>query len=95
MKKKIPWGFFAAICGVFVFYLTAAAVTVFVILDRIEAETSGHASLFGTWYQILLFVFDLVFIAATVFFSVMSVRRRRCPGAAQTAELTGEKGEAK
>lgn len=73
MKKKIPYGFFAGLSGILAFYLTAAIIVVFVILNRIEAETNGSANLFGTWYQILLFVLDLIFVASAVFFIIKAV----------------------
>lgn len=92
MKKKIPWGFFAGICAVFVFYLTAASVAVFIVLDRIEAETNGHASLFGTWYQALMFVLDIVFAVGLVAFIVLSVRRGKNKDK-RTEEIVGQGGE--
>ena len=76
MKKKIPYGFFAGLSGIFAFYLTAAVIIAFVILNRIEAETNSSASLFGTWYQTMLFVLDILAVAATVFFIVMAVMGR-------------------
>lgn len=77
MKKKIPYGFFAGLSGICAFYLTAAVIIVFVILNRIEAETNSSASLFGTWYQILLFVLDILFVAATVFFVAITLIRKK------------------
>ena len=76
MKKKLPYGFFAGLSGICAFYLTAAIIIVFVILNRIEAETNSSASLFGTWYQTMLFVFDILAVAVTVFFIVMAVIER-------------------
>ena len=96
MKKKIPWGLFAGLCGVLVFYLTVASVAVFIILDRIEKETNGHANFFGSWYQILIFVLDIIFVAGTVVFSMLSVRNRRLrqlSSAAEINEMGGNSGE--
>ena len=89
MKKKIPYGFFAGLSGILVFYLTAAIIVVFVILSRIEAETNSSASLFGTWYQILLFVLDLLFVAATVFFVVKAVTGKKKKCKKNDAEVAG------
>ena len=44
MMKKIPWGIIAGVCLVFVIYLTAGIIVGWVILDRIEAETTGNVS---------------------------------------------------
>lgn len=91
MNKKRHWGFFAGLCGIFVFYLTVAVVAVTLILGRIEAETNGSANLFGTWYQTLMFVADLVFLLGMIACIVMSVvaRRRRaeCPEEAHVEKI--------
>ena len=76
MMKKIRWGAIAGICLVFVFYLTVGIVAGWMILDRIEAETTGHASLFQEGWQIALFVLDIVFIAATVGSLAMFIRNK-------------------
>ena len=77
MKKKVPWGFLAGLSGVITFYLIVAATVVFVILNRIEAETNGTASLFGTWYQTLIFFLAIVFLAGTVVLSVFGVKAKK------------------
>ena len=77
MKKKLPWGFLAGVCGVITFYLIAAIIAVFIILDRIEAETGGGTNLFGTWYQILLFFLALIFLAGTVILTIFGVKDKK------------------
>ena len=77
MKKKVPWGFLAGLSGVITFYLIVAATVVFVILNRIEAETNGTASLFGTWYQTLIFFLAIAFLAGTVALSFFGVKAKK------------------
>lgn len=77
MNKKGHWGFLAGLCGIFVFYLTAAVIVVALILGRIEAETNGTANLFGTWYQTFMFVADLVFLLGMIVCIIMSIVARR------------------
>lgn len=71
--RKIPWGLFSGICGVIALYLTVGVVAGFLVLDRIEQETNGHASLFGEWWQTLLFTLDIVFIIAFIGLIVLKV----------------------
>lgn len=59
--EKIPWGIVAGLCGVIVFYTITATVVVQNILGIIAGATTEGAGLFGTWYQTLLFVCDIVF----------------------------------
>ena len=74
--KKIRWGIIAGVCLVFVFYLTVGIVASWMILDRIEAETTGHASLFQEGWQIALFVADVVFAAAMIGSAAMAIRNK-------------------
>ena len=55
--KKLPWGLIAGICGVIAFYTIAGDY----VLSAIAGATSDGASIFGTWYQRLLFACDIVF----------------------------------
>ena len=76
MMKKIPWGVIAGVCLVLVFYLTAGIVAGWIILDRIEAETTGHASLFQEGWQIALFVADVIVAAAMIGSFTMFVKKK-------------------
>ncbi|MCH5351450.1 MAG: hypothetical protein J1F39_05745 [Clostridiales bacterium] len=88
MKKRIPWGFFAGLCGVLGFYLTVAIVVVTLILNRIEAETNGTASMFGTWWQTLMFVIDVLLVLGIAAFTVFAVLSKK-----KSAPVTEEKHE--
>lgn len=76
MMKKIPWGIIAGVCLVFVIYLTAGIIVGWVILDRIEAETTGNASLFQEGWQIALFVADVVVAAVMAGSLAMFIRNK-------------------
>lgn len=93
MKFKVPFGALAGFCGVFAFYLTAAVIAAFQVLDRIEAETNNHATLFGNWWQTLLFVLDMVFIAGMIVLAVFAVLQYRKTRAERAAVTGGENGE--
>lgn len=72
-QKKKPWVFLTGLCGILVFYLTVAVIAAFMVLDRIEAETNGHTTLFGTWWQTLLFIADIVCVCGAAVFAVLAV----------------------
>lgn len=71
--KRIPWGIFAGVLGVLVFYLTAGIIAAFYILNAIAGATSGSITIFTQWWQTLMFVFDLVFAIGFVFSLVMFI----------------------
>lgn len=75
--KKMPWGIIAGVCGVIVFYTIAATIASSIIMDSITSIVEGAAGIFGTWWQTLLFVcdiiFGLLFIGALVMFILTKV----------------------
>ncbi len=91
MKIKVPYGALAGVCGVLAFYLTAAVVASFQVLDRIEAETNNHASLFGNWWQTLLFVADILFACGMIAFIVLAVIGRKRSTARISAAVAQQK----
>ena len=79
--KKIPWGIVAGLCGIIVFYTITATVVSYTVLSIIAGATTDGAGLFGTWYQTLLFVADIVFglglICSAGMYSVEKIKARR------------------
>lgn len=84
MKKKIPWGVFAGLCGIFAFYLTAIVVVCFVIFKEVAANTGQVATLFDSWWQTLLFILDIVMLVGFVAFITLFIIKKK-----------GEKNESK
>ena len=80
MKKK-PWGIFCGVSGVLVFYLTIGIWAVYKIFNQIQSQTSQTASLFDSWWQILLFVIDiicaLVFIGSLAMFIIGEKKKKK------------------
>ena len=62
--KKIPWGILAGVAAMVVFFATAAVVILFVVLNGVAGQTNGSTTIFGTWYQTLIFVIDIIGILA-------------------------------
>ena len=63
---KIRWGLLGGLCAIFVFYLTIGFIAAWLILNQIAAQTSHTASPFGTWWQVAVFVADIVFAIGVV-----------------------------
>ncbi len=59
MLKKIPWGIIAGVCVMIVFYATVAVVALYIVNSGVAAQTNQTTTIFGTWYQTLIFVVDL------------------------------------
>lgn len=82
--KKLPWGLIAGICGVIAFYTIAGTIAADYVLSAIAGATSDGASIFGTWYQRLLFacdiVFGLAFLGALALWIVKLVTRSKDKG---------------
>jgi len=58
--KKIPWGIFAGVSGVLVFFTIAGTIGAKIIMNSITSIVEGAAGLFGTWWQSLLFACDII-----------------------------------
>lgn len=58
--KKIPWGPLFWFFLTDVFFLTMAIIVVYMVLNAIAGATSGSITIFQNWYQILLFVLDVI-----------------------------------
>ena len=76
MKKK-PWGIFSGICAMLVFYLTLAFVAIYIVFGAIAAQTHSAFSMFQNWYQILIFIFDLIALGGFVYFLTMYIKTRK------------------
>ena len=76
--KKIRWGIIGGACAILVFYLTVAFIASWMILDKIAAQTSHSASPFGTWWQILIFVIDIIAaLGVATCYTMMIVKIKR------------------
>ena len=58
--KKTPWGIWAGVFAIAVFYLTLGVVASYIILDAVAGATNTDATLFDQWWQVLLLGADAV-----------------------------------
>lgn len=75
--KKAPWGILASVCAHIVLYLTIGVTLAFVILNKIAAQTNDTASFFGTWWQVLLFIADIIFAVLCGVCFYMFLKKRK------------------
>ena len=62
--------------GTDVFYTIVGTVAAYLVLSVIGGATTEGAGLFDTWYQVLLFVGDIVFGAGFVLFTALYIARK-------------------
>jgi len=58
--RKIPWGIFAGVLGMIVFFITLALVVTYVVDSGVAAQTSESVTLFEAGYRVLLFAVDVI-----------------------------------
>lgn len=75
--KKLPWGIFAGICAMLLFFMTGGFVGIYVVFSAIAAQTNSAFSPFENWYQVLMFIVDILALVGFVFSLVMYIRRKR------------------
>lgn len=69
--RKVPWGVLGGICLIVIFYVTAGIIAAFVVSNAVAGATHRSAGLFDSWWQILLFVTDILFVLACAWSFVM------------------------
>lgn len=60
--KKVPWGIIMGICAMFVFFLTVGLIAVHLGMNGIAEQTNESIAFLSVWYEVLMFVFDIVFV---------------------------------
>ncbi len=58
---KIPWGILAGISGILTFYLIIGVYGAYFVFAQVNAQTGQIATIFDSWWQILLFIFAVLF----------------------------------
>lgn len=69
--KELPFGIIFGISLIACFYLTVAFVALYIVLNGVEAQTGGSITIFEHWYQILIFIFDIIFFITINFISLI------------------------
>ena len=64
--KELPFGIIFGISLIACFYLTVAFVALYIVLNGVEAQTGGSITIFEHWYQILIFIFVIIFFITLI-----------------------------
>ena len=75
--KKLPWGIFAGVCAMAVFFATVGVIAAFIVLNSIAGQTNTTATLFDEWYQTVLFIADIIFAMGLIGSVVMYVLKAK------------------
>ncbi len=73
------------VCAMLVFFLTVGTIAVYMLLNGVAAQTNDTASFFGEWYQVLMFVFDIVFALGFAGSLTMFILREKADRAEEAA----------
>lgn len=76
-KWKVPWGIIAGICAMAVFFTTVGVIAAFIVLNSIAGQTGSSTTLFGEWYQTVLFIADILFFAGLIASAVLWFVKRK------------------
>ncbi len=74
--KKAPWGILMGVSMMLVFYLTVAVIAAYMILNQIAMQTNTTTTIFGTWWQTLIFVIDIFACLACFGFLFLYIRQK-------------------
>ena len=83
--KKLPCGIIMCVCAMLVYFLTVGTIAVYMLLNGVAAQTNDTASFFGEWYQVLMFVFDIVFALGFAGSLTMFILREKADRAEEAA----------
>lgn len=75
--KKVPWGVLSALCAIFAFYASAIVIICYVIFSQIAATTGQTVTLFDSWWQTTLFIFDIFMLMGFIGFLVMFILKKK------------------
>ena len=64
--RKVPWGILAGICAIVAFFAIVGTVAAFIILNGVAGQTNDTATLFDEWYQVVLFIVDIISVLGLV-----------------------------
>lgn len=76
LLEKLPYGIISGACAMFVFFATFGLIVAYVVMSGIAGQTSDTVSFLENSWQVLLFVFDIIFLIASIGALVMFILKR-------------------
>lgn len=80
VANAAPYGIIAGACAIVVFFATVGIIVAYFVLGGIAGATGATVTIFDNWWQVLLFVADIIFfvgfIASLALFVIRVVLNR-------------------
>ena len=89
--KKIPIGIISGAFGMVAFFATVGLIIGYLVVAGIAGQTMRTASFFENWWQVLIFVADLISVIIAVGSLVMYILKKVYTNRAENAEVENEK----
>lgn len=89
--KKIPFGIISGAFGMVVFFATVGLIIGYLVVAGIAGQTMRTVSIFENWWQVLIFVVDLISAIIAVGSLVMYILKKVYTNRAENAEVENEK----
>ena len=89
--KKIPFGIISGAFGMVVFFATVGFIIGYLVVAGIANQTMRTVSIFENWWQVLIFVVDLISAIIAVGSLVMYILKKVYTNRAENAEVENEK----
>ena len=74
---KLPWGAFAGVLAMIISFVTIAVAALYIVADALAIEGAETATLFDTWYQTGLFIFDMLCVAGFIVCLIFAIMKRK------------------
>lgn len=74
--EKTPWGVVSWIFGILVFYLTLGVWGAQFVFAQINGQTGQIATIFDSWWQVLIFIADIICAVAFAGALTMYIRKK-------------------
>ena len=93
VANAAPYGIIAGACGMIVFFSTLGLIVAYAVLSGIEGEMMRTVSFFENWWQVLLFVVDVIAAVAAIASLAMFIVKKVYEGRTESSEEvdSGEK----
>lgn len=84
--RRVPFGILAGAFGMVVFFATVGLVVAYAVLSGIEGEMMRTVSFFENWWQVLLFVVDVIAAVAAIASLAMFIVKKVYEGRTESSE---------
>lgn len=93
LNKRGKYGIFAGLLFVIIFYVTIGYVGSFIIMSSVAGQIHATITMFDNWWQILLFIVDVLAICALVFCLIMRFRKPKTQSVKNDVKQRDDKEE--